>query len=99
MRDLYYKGSNGALVVGDITRKNTFEQIIKFWIPDLKKNCSDIPFILLANKCDIKSDFSRFEIEEIATRVNANSIFYTSAKNGEYVEDSFYLISKLALNL
>jgi len=99
MRPLYYKGSDGALIVGDLTRKNTFKQIIKFWIPDLKKNCSNIPFILLANKNDLKSDFSRIEIEEIGKRVKADSTFCTSAKNGENVEDSFQLISKLVLKI
>ncbi|MFW9783535.1 MAG: Rab family GTPase [Candidatus Heimdallarchaeota archaeon] len=97
MRNLYYRGSNGALVVGDLTRKNTFKQIIGFWIPDLKKNCTNIPFILIANKTDLKSNCSRIEIEEIGNNINANSILYTSAKYGEHVEDAFKLISKLAL--
>ncbi|MFX1499140.1 MAG: GTP-binding protein [Promethearchaeota archaeon] len=97
MRELYYRGSNGALVVGDLTRKNTFNQIINFWIPDLEKNCINIPFILLANKNDLKSAFPKSEIEEIRKSINANSIFYTSAKNGEHVEDAFQLISKLSL--
>ena len=99
MRDLYYKGTDGALIVGDLTRKKTFEQIIMFWVPDLKKNCGNIPFILLANKNDLKSDFSRIEIEEIGKKVKASSIFCTSAKNGENVDDSFQLISKLVLKI
>ncbi len=98
MRHLYYSGSDGALIVGDLTRKNTFYQITKFWIPDLKKNCSDIPIILLANKNDLKPDISKTEIEEISNEINANSIIYTSAKNGERVEESFKLISELSLS-
>ena len=45
MRHMYYRGSHGALIVGDLTRKNTFDQIIKFWIPDLKINCNNIILI------------------------------------------------------
>ncbi|MFX1269503.1 MAG: Rab family GTPase, partial [Promethearchaeota archaeon] len=97
MRHLYYRGSDGALIVGDLTRKNTFYQITKFWIPDLKRNCSGIPIILLANKNDLKPDISKTEIEEISNKIKANSIMYTSAKNGQHVEESFKLISELSL--
>ncbi len=31
MRHLYYKGTQGALIVGDLARRNTFEQIVQFW--------------------------------------------------------------------
>ena len=99
MRKLYYKGSHGALIVGDLSRRNTFDQIIQFWIPDLEKNCGAIPYVLLANKTDLKPNILRSEIEEISKKINVNSILYTSAKNGEYVEDSFRTISKLSLNL
>ncbi|MFW9945442.1 MAG: Rab family GTPase [Candidatus Odinarchaeota archaeon] len=97
MRHLYYSGSDGALIVGDITRKNTFYQITKFWTPDLKKYCRDIPLILLANKNDLKLDISKTEIEEISNKINANSLIYTSARNGEHVEEAFKLISDLSL--
>ena len=39
MRHLYYRGAHGALIVGDLTRENTFEQLKDFWNPDLKKFC------------------------------------------------------------
>jgi small GTP-binding protein len=99
MRKLYYKGSNGALIVGDLSRRNTFDQICKFWIPDLEKNCGTIPYILLANKNDLEPNILRSELEEISRTINANSILYTSAKSGEHVEDSFKIISKLSLNI
>ncbi|MFX1446983.1 MAG: Rab family GTPase, partial [Promethearchaeota archaeon] len=50
MRHLYYRGAHGALIVGDLTRENTFEQLNEFWNPDLTKFCGDIPKILVVNK-------------------------------------------------
>ncbi len=34
MRGSYYSGAKGVMIVGDLTRKNSFDQIEKFWIPD-----------------------------------------------------------------
>lgn len=99
MRHIYYKGTHGALVVGDVTRENTFKQIEKFWNPDLKKYCDRIPIILLANKCDLAIKVPKNEVENIGNTINANSTIFTSAKNGTNVEKCFDLISKLILKL
>ena len=64
MRHIYYKGTHGAIIVGDLTRKKTFEQIVNFWSPDLNKFCEDIPRIMLANKEDLVKNIS---IEELKT--------------------------------
>ena len=51
----YYKGAKGALLVYDITRKETFESVDK-WIPDLKKNGDEqVTIMLIGNKCDLES--------------------------------------------
>jgi len=99
MRHLYYRGTHGALIVGDLTRRNTFEQIVHFWSPDMKKYCADVPIILLANKSDINSDISENGVEIVGKRINAKLIFHTSAKNGKNVEKSFEMIAKYALKI
>lgn len=98
MRHSYYSGSHGALVVGDLTREDTFKQITSFWIPDLKENCGKIPIILLANKSDLKSELKKEFITEIGKKVESDSILITSAKRGENVEDAFHLIAKTIIN-
>jgi len=97
MRHIYYKGTHGALIVGDLTRKNSFDQIKDFWSPDLKKFSENIPVILLANKNDLDENITKAEVEDLGKTINVNTILYTSAKNGENVEKSFELISKFAL--
>jgi Ras-related protein Rab-11A len=49
----YYKGAKGALLIYDVSRRSTFENIDK-WIVDLKQNSDpNVNIILMGNKCDI----------------------------------------------
>ncbi|MFX1468608.1 MAG: Rab family GTPase [Promethearchaeota archaeon] len=97
MRRLYYAGAKGVIIVGDLTRKNTFDQIEKFWVPDIKKYCNLAPIILLTNKCDLESQLSKTEVKSLGEKINAISIFNTSAKTGENVESAFKIISEKAI--
>ncbi len=97
MRKPYYKGADGALIVGDLTRKNTFYQIEKYWVQDLKKYCKNLPIILLANKNDLKRDIAEKEILLSGKRLNFKEILVTSAKTGENVEKAFKIISEQAV--
>ncbi len=99
MRNIYYTGTQAALIVGDLSRKRTFEQIDKFWYPDLTKHCGIIPFILIANKYDLIHEITEKEIKSLGKNLNAVFILYTSAKTGMNVEKAFELISKEAIRL
>ncbi|MFX1258153.1 MAG: Rab family GTPase [Promethearchaeota archaeon] len=94
MRHVYYKGAQGAIIVIDLTRKNTLEQIEKFWYQDLKKHCNFIPIILVANKSDLKREIIEDDIYSLGKKINTKSILKTSAKTGENVEHAFRLIFK-----
>lgn len=50
----YYKAAKGALLVYDISSRETFENVDK-WIKDLKvSGDTQITIILIGNKCDLK---------------------------------------------
>ncbi len=98
MRHVYYEGTNGAIIVGDLTRKITFTKINEVWYPDLKKYCKDSPIILIANKNDLKSNISEEEIIDHGDKINAKSTFSVSAKTGKNVEKAFKLIAELSIN-
>ena len=50
----YYKGSKGAFVVYDITRKETFTHVTK-WLEEVQSNSSkSITVILIGNKKDLE---------------------------------------------
>ncbi len=94
MRHLYYRGAHGALIVGDLTRKNTFEQLKEFWNQELNKYCEEIPKILVVNKVDLESIISKNDIEKLAQAINVRATIFTSAKNGQNVEKAFHQIAE-----
>ncbi|XP_031105281.1 ras-related protein RABA5b-like [Ipomoea triloba] len=51
----YYRGAVGALIVYDITRMITFENI-KRWLEELNTHCdTTVARMLVGNKCDLES--------------------------------------------
>ena len=59
----YYKNSNGAIIVYDITDEKSFNTL-QSWVEELKKELPEIPIILVGNKCDLES-FRRISKEEV----------------------------------
>ena len=52
----YYKGAHGALIVYDITRKDSFDSVEK-WLSDLKNNGEEKMVIMaIGNKCDMVNE-------------------------------------------
>ncbi len=82
--------SDGIFVVGDLTRKETFERIETGCVPKIRKVLGeDIPIILLANKCDLEHTINKEHLKELAKRLKLENVFLTSAKTGENVEAAF----------
>ena len=92
LRDTFYHGANGALIMFDLTRAHTFEDI-KDWIFELRKLAGEsIPFILIGNKRDLIAEVGRvIDTEEIHEFSEKEGCIYieTSAKTGENVERAF----------
>ena len=90
MTKAYFKGALGALVVYDITKKSTFENIDK-WILDLK-SCADekVSIILIGNKSDLESsrEISKEEGEKKAKTIEV-AFLETSALKGDNIELAF----------
>lgn len=54
MASAYYRGAHGALLVYDITRSTSFENLEK-WIKELKNfGSEDIVCLMIGNKSDLK---------------------------------------------
>ena len=86
----YYKGSKGAFVVYDITRKSTFDSVDK-WISDLKvAGDPKLTILLIGNKCDMenKREVSKEEGEERAKSFGC-AFMETSALSGDNIEKAF----------
>ena len=86
----YYKNSVCALVVYDISSRDTFNNV-STWIEDCKNQSPKTIFMaLVGNKCDLndKRQVSIEEGRELAER-NDMMFFETSAKDGINVEEIF----------
>ncbi|MFX1236653.1 MAG: GTP-binding protein [Promethearchaeota archaeon] len=95
MRHVYYRGAQGALVLGDLTREKSFYQIESFWREDLLKYCPNIPIILIGNKNDLKMETTKEKVESVGKKLGAVSVIYTSAKTGDNVKQAFKTISEI----
>jgi len=99
VRHMFYKGTNGAIVVYDTTRPATFLKVPDF-LQDLEITIqAKVPFILLGNKNDLKDmrHVERENGEKLGATSNAIAFFESSAKIGANVEESFRLIAEACL--
>eukprot|EP00771_Trimastix_marina_P001525 gnl/Trimastix_PCT/2604.p1 GENE.gnl/Trimastix_PCT/2604~~gnl/Trimastix_PCT/2604.p1 ORF type:complete len:202 (-),score=19.28 gnl/Trimastix_PCT/2604:102-707(-) len=86
----YYRGSVGALLVYDTTRRQTFNHVTT-WLADAREHLSPSCIImLLGNKVDLASRREVPYEEGRALAEESGLIFLeTSAKTGENVEEAF----------
>jgi small GTP-binding protein len=87
----YFRGATGALLVYDITRRETFDHV-KTWLEELRGAADkDISIILVGNKCDLEErrKVSKEEAQEWAREHRLKAAVETSAKTGEAVEQAF----------
>ena len=96
LRTIYFKGSNGALGVFDLTNPQSLLKL-PGWISSIKKSVKKtIPMIIIGNKSDLKRQVERSEAEDLTSRLNCEYL-ETSAKTGENVELAFETIAKACL--
>jgi small GTP-binding protein len=96
LRTIYFKGSNAALGVFDLSSSQTLLKI-PGWVSSIKKTVKKtIPMLLLGNKVDLDREVDREEAEDLAKRLNC-VYMETSAKTGENVDVAFEKIAKACL--
>lgn len=102
VREVYYQGATGALLVFDITRSPTFENIPN-WITELLENNKSkiVPMVLIGNKSDLRNTTegsipyeSGLDYAQSLSSWSSFEIPYieTSALSGDNVEDGFAIL-------
>ncbi|KAB8338883.1 hypothetical protein FH972_021827 [Carpinus fangiana] len=105
----YFRGASGALLVFDITRRNTFEAATK-WLNDLRQIADDgIIVVLVGNKTDLanastasdagrdepnRRQVTREEAEDWCRQNAAMQYVEASAKSGDGVERAFHEVAE-----
>ncbi|MEE9378537.1 MAG: Rab family GTPase [Candidatus Lokiarchaeia archaeon] len=95
VRSMYFQGCEGALLVYDVTRYHTLDNINNKWLKDYKKHVKKKgAFILIGNKTDLKDQLviPTERGKELATKIKASHFIETSAKIGENIEEAFSLL-------
>ena len=100
LASMFYKEASAAILVYDITRKDSFEQIQQYWASQIKENSpSNIILALCGNKSDLIEEEKVDEEEARNYAKEINAIFYpTSAKNDSGITDLFLQIAKKYTN-
>ena len=92
---MFYKDSNAVILVYDITRADSFNELKTYWIEQVKEKADNVILGIAANKYDL-IDNERVDEEDarnFAKEINA--IFVTtSAKNSSGIDDLFIKIAK-----
>jgi small GTP-binding protein len=92
-----YQGSKGAILVCDLTRKETLHNLTA-WTTSLFNITQNIPVIFVGNKNDLLSSiqYGDAEMLDVSTAYHAQ-FFLTSAKTGVNVETTFKELGKMML--
>jgi Ras-related protein Rab-1A len=91
----YFRGSNGILLIYDITNQNSFKNI-RNWVSQIKESLGDEACIaLVGNKVDLEKE------RKVANGIGQNlanefkmNFFETSAKNNFNIEGAFEALVK-----
>ncbi|MFX0045592.1 MAG: Rab family GTPase [Candidatus Hermodarchaeota archaeon] len=98
LRPMYYRGSNGGLLVYDVSRRRTF-MLLEEWLEELHKAIQkDIPLVLVANKTDLPDRV--VEPSEGREFADAHGMPYveSSAKTGEGIVDIFAQLGEILVD-
>jgi len=88
---LHYRGTNGVIIVYDITDRKSYNHVTK-WLDDVRKSCdnSDVIIMLVGNKHDMRH-VRCVETEEAEVFAAENQVLFleTSACDGTNVKLAF----------
>ena len=104
-----FVGVHGAILVADMTRKETLKSLERHWIPFLFKVAENVPLVFVCNKSDLsgKYEFEAGDMADVAKRYSGTTKtllpteydyqYATSAKTGDNVENAFGSLGHLVL--
>lgn len=94
---IYFRGSSCAIIVYDVTRRDTFESL-DYWIELTKKSApKNIGIVIVGSKCDLEKAVTDAEAKEYCQRVGCPLVL-CSSKTGENVLKVFQTAVRCCYN-
>lgn len=102
LRDAYIKGSDAAIIMYDVSSRETIKNINK-WLKDIKNICDDIPIAVIGNKIDKIDNISNLEHVKIRdSRLRSlysgsyiKNFLVSVKENTKYQEAGFIMSAKI----
>ncbi len=91
LKSVYFKGAKGALIVCDLSRKETIEGLEE-WLEKFHAVAGRVPVVFIGNKADLVSDGN---FEKIVPKLAQSTFMRASAKTGENVELAFKKLAEM----
>jgi len=104
-----FAGVHGAILVADLTRRDTLENLERYWIPSLFQVVENVPLAFVANKADLASE-AAFTLDDLVATASRHNVgidralpegtataYLASAKTGDNVERAFETLGHLLL--
>ncbi|QEE15596.1 Rab family GTPase [Promethearchaeum syntrophicum] len=98
----FITGANAALIVHDLTRFVTLENLKRDWNPLLISNAGDVPRIMVGTKLDLIDPEYKFDpktLEDFQKELGVKASYDTSSKTGFNVDIIFKELVKQILKI
>ena len=95
----YYRGAHAIGVVFDLTKKESFEHVVK-WMADINRFAKEnVLKFIIGNKSDLadQRQVKHEEVRALASQMNT-TFFYVSAKNDYNIKEFFESATKIYIN-
>ena len=93
----YYRKANAILLLYDITKKDSFDEINNYYSKEIRERCNkNIPVVLIGNKLDLENEREVSQEEAIILAKQENYVFReTSCKTNQNVANAFEALIEL----
>ena len=89
-------GAQGLILVGDLTRSETVDSLLEFWLKEAELVVGTVPTIVVGNKADLadKGQMTATALESQGQKFDFPTCL-ASAKTGENVEGMFHTLGEM----